>query len=70
VKDIYQVLREKEQAVARVRQEVEALRFCAPMLTEANESIPVAITAPGNAAPTNRWPADIEASPSSNPYHN
>jgi hypothetical protein len=70
VKDIYQVLREKEQALARVRQEVEALRFCAPMLTEANEATPVAITAPGNLAPTNRWPADVEASPSSSPYHN
>ena len=70
MKDIYQVLREKEQAVARVRQEVEALRFCAPMLAEASEPLQSAVPASGNAAPANRWPTEREPHPSSNPYHN
>jgi hypothetical protein len=70
VKDIYQVLREKEQAVARVRQEVEALRFCAPMLTEASEPIQPAAEAPSNAVAVNRWPADVDPHDPSSPYHN
>ena len=67
MKDIYQVLREKEQAVARLRQEVEALRFCAPMLAEAGEAIHS--PSPGSS-PANRWPADVEARNPSNPYQN
>jgi hypothetical protein len=69
VKDIYQVLREKELAVARVRQEVEALRFCAPMLSEGSE--PGENTTPSTGtAPANRWPAEVDTRGSSNPYHN
>jgi len=69
VKDIYQVLREKELAVARLRQEVEALRFCAPMLAEASEAAQSPSAAPGST-PATRWPAEIEARNSSNPYQN
>jgi hypothetical protein len=69
VKDIYQVLREKELAVARVRQEVEALRFCAPMLAEATEPS-LTPGAPTNGTSTNRWPADRDSGPSTNPHHN
>jgi hypothetical protein len=70
MKDIYQVLREKEQAIARVRQEVEALRFCAPMLSEASEPLQPASPAANSGAPVNRWPTDPEARPSSNQFHN
>jgi hypothetical protein len=65
VKDIYQVLREKEQQIARVRQEVEALRFCAPLLAEAGE-----IQAQNAAVPANRWPAEAQAESQPNPFHN
>jgi len=65
MKDIYQVLREKELAIARVRREVEALRFCAQMLSEAGEiSAPQAVQAP------NRRPAEIESRAPANPYQN
>ena len=66
MKDIYQVLREKEQAIARVRRELEALRFCAPMLAEAGE--PLRASAP--ASGENRWPSDTDQRPSTNPLHN
>ena len=65
MKDIYQVLREKEQAIARVRREVEALRFCAPMLAEAAGPVQV----PDNSAATRR-PADSEPRPPSNTFQN
>ena len=65
MKDIYQILREKEQAIARVRREVEALRFCAPMLTEAAGPLQV----PENTA-ANRRTADAEPHPSSKPFPN
>jgi len=34
MKNIYEVLREKETALARLRTEVEALRFVAPLLAD------------------------------------
>ena len=68
MKDIYQVLREKEQAVARVRQEIEALRYCAPMLTEVSELSP-APAVQSSAVPSNRWPVENKAEPA-NPFHN
>jgi hypothetical protein len=34
MKNIYEVLREKEMDLARLRTEVEALRFVAPLLTD------------------------------------
>jgi hypothetical protein len=36
MKDIYEVLREKEMDLARLRIEVDALRFVAPLLTDRN----------------------------------
>jgi|HubBroStandDraft_6_1064221.scaffolds.fasta_scaffold09520_2 hypothetical protein len=68
MKDIYQVLREKEQAIARVRRELEALRFCAPMLAEAAEPLQPPASAPASPV-VNRWPSDTEAHPP-NPYQN
>ena len=66
MRDIYQVLREKELAVARVRQEVEALRFCLPMLTEGD----AATSAPGSAATSNRWPIEVDPAQKPGPYQN
>lgn len=34
MKDLYQILREKELDIERVRKEIEALRFVTPMLSE------------------------------------
>ena len=68
MKDIYQVLREKEQQVARVRKEVEALRFCAPLLAEAGEG--QASANQNGSVPANRWPADVQSEAQPNPFHN
>jgi hypothetical protein len=67
MKDIYQVLREKEQAVARLRREIEALRFCAPMLAESGEAVQPPSPSP---TPATRWPVDLETRDASNPYQN
>jgi hypothetical protein len=57
MKDIYQVLREKEQAIVRVRRELEAAE-------------PLQPPASAPASPVvNRWPSDTEAHPP-NPYQN
>lgn len=37
MRDLHQILREKEIDLERVRQEVEALRFVAPLLTDLTE---------------------------------
>lgn len=37
MRDVYQVLREKELQLERVRSEVEALRAAAPLLTDVEE---------------------------------
>ena len=46
MKDVYQVLREKELDVTRVRKEVEALRFAIPLLAEGADSMNVVAAAP------------------------
>jgi hypothetical protein len=40
VRDIYEVLREKEDAIERVRREVKALRLVIPLLADAKTSMP------------------------------
>jgi hypothetical protein len=40
VRDVYEVLREKEQAIEQVRREVEALRSVTPLLSDARSTIP------------------------------
>jgi hypothetical protein len=37
MRDLYQVLREKEQDVVRVRKEIEALRAIIPLLDDDND---------------------------------
>jgi hypothetical protein len=39
VRDVYEVLREKEDAIERVRREVKALRLVIPLLADAKTSI-------------------------------
>jgi hypothetical protein len=58
VRDIYEVLREKEDAIKRVRREVEALRSVTPLLddeTGARSNIP--------AGPAVRMEATTEKKP-------
>jgi hypothetical protein len=38
MKDVYQVLRQKELALERIREEIEALRFVTPLLSEDTEA--------------------------------
>ena len=40
MRDIYQVLREKEVEISRVRQEIEALRAAIPLLADGDELEP------------------------------
>lgn len=42
MRDIYQVLREKESEIVRVRQEIDALRAIIPLLADDNDEIPPA----------------------------
>lgn len=65
MRDIYQILREKEQAILRVRKELEALRVCLPLLAEGEEAGGVA-----SAVPTNRWPAETEPPAAAKTYQN
>ena len=37
MRDVYQVLREKELEISRVRQEIEALRAAIPLLADGEE---------------------------------
>jgi hypothetical protein len=37
MRDLYQVLREKEMDIIRIRQEIEALRAILPLIAEENE---------------------------------
>lgn len=38
MKDLYQVLRQKELDMERIRKEIEALRFVTPLLSEETET--------------------------------
>jgi len=40
MRDVYQVLREKELEITRVRQEIEALRAAIPLLVDGEELEP------------------------------
>ncbi len=63
MKDIHEVLRQKENELARVRREVEALRCVAPLLAERNgdpDLRPVAIQPV--LRPSNRWPLQVQDS--------
>jgi hypothetical protein len=53
MRNLFEVLREKEMDLVRVRHEVEALRFVAPLLFE--QSDPSWSATP----PKNRWPLEL-----------
>lgn len=66
MKNVYEVLRQKEMELTRLEKEVEALRLVAPLLSEEKEMIadtvkPALATAVGGPQPTARIP--IPASP-------
>jgi hypothetical protein len=57
MKDVYEVLRQKEIEVSRLKREVEALRVAAPLLSEGeearNDNKPrLATNAPGPRTPS------------------
>lgn len=64
MKDIYEVLRQKEFDLARVRGEVDALLLVLPLLEETDH---LAVAAPEPPAPQlyhrNRWPLKLGERP-------
>jgi hypothetical protein len=62
MKDLYQVLRQKESDILRVQREIEALLSVIPLL--ADNSIP-GVSIPGvvsGARPENHWPLELDMS--------
>jgi len=62
MKNIYEVLREKEMNLARLRTEVDALRLVVPLLTERSDehSAPGADLAwPAPVPERNKWPLNV-----------
>jgi len=60
MRDLQQVLDEKEIELARVRQQIEALKFVAPLLAEQRESVEVPIElSRSEPAQRNRWPLEV-----------
>jgi hypothetical protein len=54
MRNLLEVLREKETDLARVRQEVEALRFVAPLLFDRSDQLRP------ETPPPNRWPLEVD----------
>lgn len=61
MRNVQEVLRQKELDLRRVRQEVEALRYVAPMLTEPRGGQIAA--SESELRQKNRWPLQIEELP-------
>jgi len=60
MRDLEQVLYEKEWELARVRHEVEALRLVLPLFMEQQEAGEAPIEFPGNEQmQKNRWPLQL-----------
>ena len=62
MKNVYEVLRQKEMELTRLEKEVEALRLVAPLLSEEKEAMadvakPALATAVGGPQPTPRIPS-------------
>jgi hypothetical protein len=60
MKDISLVLLEKEQDMARVRYEIEALRLVAPLLADENTARAGAGEVTALPGRSNRWPLEIQ----------
>lgn len=66
MKNVYEVLRQKEMELTRLEKEVEALRLVAPLLSEEKESVseiskPALATAVNGPQPTGRIPIPTTA---------
>lgn len=71
MRDVYEVLREKERAIQRIEREIKVLRMAAPLLTDDTDVRPVAETTPeglqeaNGPLPTERPPDTNDADESS-----
>jgi hypothetical protein len=68
MKNVYEVLRQKEMELTRLEKEVEALRLVAPLLSEEKETVldiakPALATAVNGPPPTARIPVPATAMP-------
>jgi hypothetical protein len=68
MKNVYEVLRQKEMELTRLEKEVEALRLVAPLLSEEKEGLadmvkPALATAVNGPQPTMRIPVPSTATP-------
>jgi hypothetical protein len=66
MKNVYEVLRQKEMELTRLEKEVEALRLVAPLLSEEKESLsdlpkPALATAVNGPQPTTRIPVSTSS---------
>ena len=60
MRSLEQILHEKEMQLARLRQQVEALRFVAPLLMEQRDFIESVVDFPvGEQSSRNRWPLNL-----------
>jgi hypothetical protein len=72
MKNVYEVLRQKEMELTRLEKEVEALRLVAPLLSEEKEMIsdmakPALATAVNGPQPTGRIPVPTTPIPAPQP---
>ena len=67
MRDVYEVLREKERAIQRLDREIKALRMAAPLLADDTDIEPATETTPGeiNGPLREAHPLDNEAMNSS-----
>jgi hypothetical protein len=63
MRNLHEVLRQKELELARVRQEVEALRFVAPLLIGSSDQSSDPLELWPAPPPKNRWPLELEDLP-------
>lgn len=63
MKDVHQVLRQKESDIVCVRKEIEALRTVIPLLVDEGNSQANAVALPASDV-RNRWPLELDNSPS------
>ncbi|MFZ0287344.1 MAG: hypothetical protein WAL32_19115 [Terriglobales bacterium] len=62
MRSLAEVLREKETDLARVRQEVEALRFVAPLLLETDDQFRHSLElSASEISAKNRWPLEVDS---------
>lgn len=65
MRDVYEVLREKERAIQRIEREIKVLRMAAPLLTDDTDVRPVAEAMPDGLQEAN-GPLPTERAPDTN----